>query len=60
MFEVLYNIERSTRKGAGVVKTVYAVDRATASFLVTDWWDNFEWVPMSECTLYIPEDEEEK
>lgn len=40
------------------VRTVCAVDRATNSFLVTDRWDDFEWIPISECELCIPENEE--
>lgn len=55
MFTVLYKLPGGNY--GEVVKTVYAVDRATESFLVTDWWDNFAWIPMSECKLYIPEDE---
>ena len=54
MFIVLHKIGKS----ASEVKTVYAVDRATESFLVTDFWGDFEWIPMSECKLYIPEEEE--
>ena len=38
------------------VKTVYAVDRATNSCLVADYWGFFEWIPIDECRLYIPEE----
>jgi hypothetical protein len=53
MFKVYHKTEHR-------VRTVYAADRATNAFLVTDWWDDFEWIPISEYELYIPENEEEK
>lgn len=56
MFTVLYKIPGGFY--GSVVKTVYAVDRATESFLTTDFLNEFEWIPMSACELYIPEDEE--
>lgn len=34
------------------VLTVYAVDKATKSFLVTDRWGAFYWVDMSDYLLY--------
>lgn len=42
---------------AGVIKTVYAVDRATNSFLIDKFIGGFEWVSIDNCEPYEPEDE---
>lgn len=54
----MFDVWHAIRPGVEELKTVYAVDRATGSFLVTDWWGLFNWIPMVECRLYIPEDKE--
>lgn len=50
MFKVYY------KSGVvGEIRTVYAVDRRTESFLTVTPWDTFEWIPMDKC-YFVEED----
>lgn len=54
MFDILIEFP-----GAGkVVRTVYAVDSDRDAFLIANFLGRFKWVPMDECRLYVPEEEE--
>lgn len=35
-----------------IVRTVYAVDRATEEFLIVDSFGDFRWIPMWLCVPY--------
>jgi hypothetical protein len=58
MFTVLQRFDFSGKPlGASVVRTVYAVDRATNSFLTTSFMGDFIWIPINSCEPYTGEEE---
>ena len=50
MFTVIQERDFSGKSlGESLVRTVYAVDRATNSFLVRGFFDDWVWIPIEAC-----------
>ena len=55
--QILDCVDRPMREGVTVIRTVYAADRNTNSFLVADSFAVFTWIPIRACVPYYEKEE---
>lgn len=58
MFKVRQILDCADRPiGQGIIRTVYAADRNTDSFLVADSFGGFAWIPIRACVPYYEKED---